>query len=103
MTFDSKGLQAQPGQKITEDAFREVELTIAFKRLTCHRCEFASVYKFRVQQIRRKAEIQLSEGETVRDDHRQIWQTIPRFAEIPETVKCKRCGEVIGLETRCIY
>lgn len=34
---------------------------------------------------------------------RDVWRTIPRFAEIPETVRCKRCGEVLGLCTECIF
>lgn len=32
-----------------------------------------------------------------------MWQAIPRFAEIPETVRCKRCGEVLGLCPEVIY
>ena len=70
---------------------------------TCYNCEFSGIYKFNVQQIRRRPEIQLENEEEIRSDHLEIWETIPRFAEIPETVKCKNCREVLTVEVTCIY
>jgi hypothetical protein len=39
----------------------------------------------------------------LRQDEIETWNSIPRFAEIPETIKCKSCGEVLGLYTSCIF
>jgi hypothetical protein len=36
-------------------------------------------------------------------DEQDRWNSIPKFAEIPETIKCKRCGEVLGVYTECIF
>ena len=101
--FNSRDLAERPGDVISEDRFRNVELAVSFRQLTCYRCGFAAVYKFRVQHLRRNTEIVTGEEEHVRTDHEAIWQAIPRFAEIPETVKCKRCREVLGIYTSCIY
>ena len=103
MSFDSRQLRVAPGQAIFEDRFRRVEVAIAFRKLTCPRCNLSSIYKFRVQQIRRKEEIDATQEEEIRSDHHQLWDNIPRFAEIPETVKCKRCRETLGIDTTCIY
>ena len=86
-----------------EDRFRRIELTISFKRITCLACRFEAIYKLQVKQLRRRQEIRVEEGEEIRPDHIQIWETIPRFAEIPETVKCKRCKEVLTPDILCIY
>lgn len=88
---------------LSEDRYRRVELTTAFKRITCSACGFEAIYKLQVQQLRRRQEIRVEEGEEIRPDHIQIWETIPRFAEIPETVKCKRCKEVLTPDILCIY
>ena len=93
----------KPSEVLFTDRFRQVELAIAFKKILCYNCQFSGIYKFRVQQIRRRPEIQLETGEEIRPDHVEIWETIPRFAEIPETVKCKRCREVLTPEVTCIY
>ncbi len=45
----------------------------------------------------------MAEGEEIRPDHREIWKDIPRFVEIPETLKCKRCKEVLEREILCVY
>lgn len=104
MSFDPDQFgPVQPGQKISEDPFREVELQVIVRRLSCPRCRSTAIYRYHVQQVRRKPEIQFEDGREVREDHRQIWGAIPRFAEIPETVKCKYCGDVIGLDTSCIF
>ena len=91
------------GQVVSQDRFRTVELAIAFKKITCYRCGLVSVYKYTVQQVRRKPELLPVEGEEIRSDHLEMWKAVPRFAEIPETIKCKRCKEVVGLYTFCIY
>lgn len=93
----------QPGEILFKDRFRTVERAITFKRITCYQCDFSAVYKYRVQQVRRTAELLADENEEVRPDHVEIWQTVPRFAEIPETLRCKRCNEILGLYTFCIY
>lgn len=93
----------QAGQVVFQDRFCTVELAVAFKKITCYRCGLDSVYKYTVQQVRRNPELVAGEGEEIRDDHVKIWKTVPRFAEIPETIKCKRCREVLGLYTNCIY
>ncbi|MGH9340581.1 MAG: hypothetical protein ACRD1R_13550 [Acidobacteriota bacterium] len=91
------------GDILHEDAFRQVELAVGFKKITCYNCGFDGFYKYRVQQIRRTSELTASEEDEIRPDHVDIWKTVPRFAEIPETVKCKRCNEVLGLYTACIF
>ncbi len=93
----------KPSEVLFTDRFRQVELAIAFKKILCCNCGFSGIYKFRVQQIRRRPEIQLATGEEIRPDHVEIWKTIPRFAEIPETIKCKRCTEVLEREILCVY
>lgn len=102
--FSSHALfREQPGEVIFKDRFRSVELATGFKRLTCYHCELSALYKFHVQQLRRHPQIEVEEGEEVRPDHQEIWERIPRFAEIPETIRCKRCREVLGLYTFCIF
>jgi formylmethanofuran dehydrogenase subunit E len=101
--FDSRAIRARPGTVLSQDRFRKVELAVSFKRLQCHRCDLTSIYKYRVKEIRRNPVLEVPEGEELRTDHTEIWETIPRYAEIPETVKCKRCGEVLGIDTQCIF
>ncbi len=94
----------QPNNEIlSEDRFSQVELTIAFKKLTCYHCNFEAIYKYSVQQVRRRAEIRVAEDEEIRPDHQEMWKTIPRFVEISETLKCKRCKEVLDREVLCVY
>ena len=93
----------RPNEIISDDRFRQVEMANAFKRLLCYHCRFEAIYKYAVQQIRRHPEIQVSDNEEIREDHRQIWKTIPRFAEIPERIRCKRCREVLEVEVMCVY
>jgi hypothetical protein len=88
---------------LSEDRYCQVELAVSFKRIRCYRCDLISIYKYRVKAIRRTPQIEPLEGEELRADHEELWKTIPRYAEIPETVKCKRCGEVLGIDTDCIY
>ena len=96
-------MNLKPGQDVSSDRFRTVEIATAFKRLNCHNCDLVSVYKYRVKQVRRSAELIALEDQQPRQDEIQAWSSIPRFAEIPETIKCKRCGEVLGLYTSCIF
>jgi len=104
MVFDSRIFAPPSGQTIVyQDRFRQIELAVGFRKLTCHRCDFASFYRFRVMHVRRSPELLSSEEEEVREDHLRIWKNIPRFAEIPETVRCRRCDEVLGVYTSCIF
>lgn len=103
MVFDANLFNAQPGTKIREDRFSEVELGVAFKQLTCFRCDHTALYKYRVQQLRRKPKVETSSDFEFGTGQQEIWKTIPRFAEIPETIKCEQCGEVLGLYPFCIF
>ena len=103
MVFKRSMFSQSADETLFDDRFCQVELAIAFKRLTCYRCNFEGIYKYAVQQVRRHPEIQVGEGEEIREDHLQMWKNIPRFAEIPETVKCKRCREVLDLDVLCVY
>ena len=103
MVFDASRNRARPGKLLYADRFREIEMGVAFKKMVCSRCDFAGFYKYRVKQLRRRPEILVEEGEEVRPDHEEIWMTIPRFAEIPQTLKCKRCHEVLGSYVLCVY
>lgn len=94
---------APPSEGEDSNRFRSVESAVVFRRVTCHRCDFNSIYKYKVRQIRRKPQPEIGPDEEARPDLLEIWAAIPRFAEIPETVKCKRCGEVLGLYTECLF
>ena len=103
MTFSRDDLPEKPGTWLSEDRFRQTEIAINFKQISCRHCGLAAIYKYRVKQIRRKAEIETSEEQEVREDHLVLWKSIPRFAEIPETIRCKQCTEILPQETFCIY
>ena len=103
MTFSRSDLPERPGTWLSEDRFRQTEIATNFKQINCRHCGLVAIYKYRVKQIRRKAEIETSEEQEVRDDHLLLWNSIPRFAEIPETIRCKQCSEVLPQETFCIY
>ena len=103
MVFKSSMFRQRPSEILFEDRFAQVELAIAFKKLTCYHCNFEAIYKYWVQQVRRHPEIRVDEGEEIRPDHQEMWKAIPRFAEIPETLKCKRCKEVLAREILCVY
>ena len=109
--FNSRAIKEKIGDILSEDRFRSVELSIAFRRIHCFKCDLTAIYRYRVKQVRRTSELQ-----PVQDDEGSVessenppleeiirWSEIPRFAEIPETVKCKRCGEVLGVYTECIF
>jgi hypothetical protein len=103
MVFNSNFFHEQPGQTLSEDRFRQVELAVGFRELVCHRCDFSSFYRYKTIQVRRRPELSADQDEETRADQREIWRQIPRFAEIPETVHCRRCNEVLGLYTSCLY
>jgi len=86
-----------------DDRFCEVEMGTSFKRLICPRCNLEAIYKYSVRQVRRRPEILVEEGEEVRSDHIEMWKSIPRFAEIPSMLRCKRCREVLTMEVVCLY
>jgi len=101
--FDSRRMKLKPGQNLSSDRFRSVEVAVAFRRLTCYNCNFTSVYKYRAKHLRRTPELTATAEQAPLQDEMHIWNSIPRFAEIPETIKCKQCGEVLGLYTSCIF
>lgn len=103
MVLDGRWLPEQAGEVLESDRFRQVESGVVFRKAICYRCGLAGFYKYRVLQVRRHPEIRASEEEAVRGDHRRIWEAMPRFAEIPETVKCRRCQEVLGIYPECVY
>lgn len=103
MVFRGSLFPENNDHKVFDDRFREVELSIVFRRLTCYRCDCTALYRYQVQQIRRKNQITCTEEQEIRPDHEALWQSIPRFAEIPETVKCKNCGEPLGVYPVCVY
>ena len=103
MVFDATAERIRPRQLLYQDRFREIEMGVAFKKMACSRCDHTGFYKYRVKQVRRRPQILMGEGEEIRPDHEEIWETIPRFAEIPQTLKCKRCHEVLGAYVLCIY
>ncbi len=103
MTFSRRECPEQPGTRLSENRFRETEIATNFKLISCRKCGLVTIYKYRVKQIRRKAKIDTSEQQEVRDDHLFLWKSIPRFAEIPETIRCKQCREILPQETFCIY
>lgn len=104
MVFSSRLFPVrQAGEILYQDRFRQVELAVSFRSLTCHHCGFSAVYKYLVQQVRRQPEPPSSSPQEREEETRRYWRSIPRFAEIPETVKCKRCGEVLGLYPWGIY
>lgn len=101
--FDARAWAAEPGAIVAEDDLRSVELAVVFRWLQCFRCDRADLYRIVVQQIRRHEEPR-RDGEREPSEQRlATWQAMPRFAEIAETVKCKHCGEVIGIYPLLIY
>ena len=103
MVFDPSLFQTEPGDILFQDRYREVEVGLSFRQAECYQCGFVGFYRFQTLQVRRHDEILPSESETVRPDHLELWKAIPRYAEIPQTVKCKDCGEVMGFYTSCIF
>ena len=72
MVFKRSMYRQRTDEILSENRFSQVELTIAFKKLTCYHCNFEAIYKYSVQQVRRRPEIQVAEGEEIRPDHREI-------------------------------
>lgn len=103
MVFKRSMFRQRPNEPLSEDRFSQVELATAFKKLTCYQCNFEAIYKYSVQQVRRHSEIRVNEEEEIRPDHQEMWTAIPRFVEIPETLKCKNCQEVLAREILCVY
>ena len=101
--FNSRNFNVRPGSILFEDELRTVELGTAFRRVHCYNCDLTTIYKYRVQQIRRAEPPAVTSEEPLSEDQMEALKAIPRYAEIPETVKCKRCGEILGLYTDCIY
>lgn len=95
--FDSRYIDLETDGLISADENRTVELKTLFKRVRCYKCDSTHVYKFRVKELRK---ILPADAEAPADT---IMDTVPRYAQIPETVRCSDCGEVLGLYTECIY
>lgn len=101
--FDHRGFDAETGDLLSKNRFSQVEMAVAFRKSACYRCGHEAFYEYQVKHLRRNPEILCGEGQEIRADHREIWRTIPRFCEIPQTVKCKACGEVMGFCGRVVY
>ncbi|HSR70249.1 MAG TPA: hypothetical protein VLU25_20135 [Acidobacteriota bacterium] len=101
--FDERLYQAETGDLLSKNRFSQVEMAVAFRKAVCYRCGHAALYKYKVKHLRRNPEILCGEGEEVRPDHEEMWRAIPRFCEIPQTVKCKKCGEVMGFYGEQVY
>lgn len=100
MVFDSRRLD--PDQK-SADRFKESSVDVRFRRYTCYTCGTTSIYRYQVLQVRRRPEIERNDQLVTGPDEQRWWSNIPRYAEIPETIKCKNCGEVVGAYTRCVW
>ena len=107
--FNSNALIEKPGHTLFKDRFRTVELSIVFRRIHCFKCELTAIYRYRVQELRRSTELLTEENEssesrnTPCEEDLKRWNDIPRFAEIPETIKCKRRSEILGVYTECVF
>ena len=103
MTFDSRKLPGPSGTTLHEDRYCGVELGIVFRSITCYRCHFPDIYRYVVKELRRKSQEEVEKGGQLSPDQLDAWRSIPRYAEIPETLRCKQCGEILGLCTECIF
>ncbi len=103
MTFSRDQFPQEPGSKLSENRFSETEMATSFRRISCRRCGFEAIYKYRAKQIRRTEKIKSGDEDEVREDHLHLWNSVPRFAELPETLRCKQCREILPQETFCIY
>ncbi|GAB4243476.1 MAG: hypothetical protein Kow00109_19280 [Acidobacteriota bacterium] len=101
--FDPRAWNVEPGTVVAEDDLRSVELGVVFRWLQCFRCDRADLYRILVQQVRRHDEPRSDDAQGPPEQRLETWQAMPRFAEIAETVKCKHCGEVIGVYPLLIY
>jgi len=98
--FNSKESRLHNEDTIRQDEFKTVEPAINFRQMTCYTCGHTAVYRFKTKQIRRSVQ------EPEHNGNREIlekWKSIPRFAEIPEAVKCEGCGEILGSYPEIIY
>ncbi|HRR26433.1 MAG TPA: hypothetical protein P5300_07045 [Acidobacteriota bacterium] len=101
--LDPNLFSAEPGSIMAEDDLRSVEHAVVFRWLVCHKCDHSAVYRLRVLQVRRHPEPPPALDGLSSEDRLASWRTIPRFAEIAETVKCDHCGEVLGVYPLLIY
>jgi len=101
--FNGRNVKTKPGTRLSANQFRTVDYDVVFRRLQCYKCDLIAVYRLRVKQIRRTPELASEDQSPPSEAEQQTWLSVPRFAEIPETVCCKRCGEVLGLCTECVY
>ncbi len=98
--FNAKNSQLHIEDSVRRDEYKTVEPSVNFRQITCYSCEHTAVYRFRTTQIRRNPE----KPENLDDEEMlEKWKSIPRFAEIPEVIKCESCGEVLGSYPEIIY
>jgi len=98
--FDSKNSQLHLDEIPRRDDLKTVEPAVNFRQITCYNCDHTAVYRFRTTQIRRNPEA------PVENEDRELlerWKSIPRFAEIPEVIKCENCGEILGSFPEIIF
>lgn len=86
--------------QIRKDEFKTVEPAVNFRQITCYNCDHTAIYRFRTIQIRRNLET-----DAVINDENDLlqWKSIPRFAEIPEVIKCEVCGEILSAYPDIIF
>ena len=98
--FNSKNSRLHTEDTIRQDEFRTVEPAVNFRQITCYTCEHTAVYRFKTKQIRRTPEEPEHNGDM---EILNKWKSVPRFAEIPEVIKCEKCGEILGSYPEIIY
>ncbi len=89
-----------PDNQVIQDEYKTVEPSVNFRQITCYNCEHTAIYRFNTKQIRRNPEAPADNGN---QEILNMWKSIPRFAEIPEVIKCENCGEVLGSYPEIIY
>jgi len=98
--FNAKNSEIHIENTISQDECRTVEHSVNFRQITCYGCEHTAVYRFNTKQIRRNPEAPENQDDQEIQDR---WKSIPRFAEIPEVIKCENCGEILGSYPEIIY
>lgn len=98
--FKSEDSPLHQDETVRQDELKTVEPAVNFRQMTCYNCSHTAVYRFQTTQIRRNP---VPPEEPENDTLMEKWKSIPRFAEIPEVVKCENCGEVLGSYPEIIY
>ena len=98
--FSSKNSENHLDGPVIQDEFKTVEPSVNFRQITCYVCDHTAIYRFNTKQIRRNPVAPEDGGN---QEILMKWKAIPRFAEIPEVIKCENCGEVLGSYPEIIY